>query len=232
MITKIKGCVKASRKPFMRAVALVSAIAVLCAVTAFAAAGEPYQVDIYDGSQITRVETNEKEPYTVVKEANIELSEQDKLILDEFQAGADSKITICRASNVSFFDADGNCTKIVFAGTVKELIAQQGVTLGEKLVSSVSVDAVVTDNMEVRILNSYNLTINVDGETRTATSVAANVGELLDEQGIVLDGDDEVSPSAETTLSDGLTVNVLRVEYVTREAQEEVPYTTKTNYTS
>lgn len=232
MITKIKGCVKASRKPFMRAVALVSAIAVLCAVTAFAAAGEPYQVDIYDGSQITRVETNEKEPYTVVKEANIELSEQDKLILDEFQAGADSKITICRASNVSFFDADGNCTKIVFAGTVKELIAQQGVTLGEKLVSSVSVDAVVTDNMEVRILNSYNLTINVDGETRTVTSVAANVGELLDEQGIVLDGDDEVSPSAETTLSDGLTVNVLRVEYVTREAQEEVPYTTKTNYTS
>ena len=232
MITKIKGCVKASRPAFIRAVALISAIAVLCAVTAFAAAGEPYTVDIYDGSQITRVETNEKEPYTVVKEANIELSEQDKLILDEFQAGADSKITICRASNVSFFDADGNCTNIVFAGTVKELIAQQGVTLGEKLVSSVSVDAVVTDNMEVRILNSYNLTINVDGETRTATSVAANVGELLDEQGIVLDGDDEVSPSAETTLSDGLTVNVLRVEYVTREAQEEVPYTTKTNYTS
>lgn len=227
MIKNIIERAKATRVTF-RVVALIMALVILCAGTVFAASGETYIVDIYEGSQITRVETTLKDAYAVVEEAKIELSEQDKLILDNFTAGAQSEIVICRASNVRFIHADGNIVETVFAGTVAELIESQGVVLSDKLVSSANVKAVVTNNMEVKILNSYDLTINVDGETRKAKSTAKTVGELLAEQGIILDSDDEVVPTAETELSHNLTIDVLRVEYVTREATEKVPFSKKT----
>ncbi len=227
MIKNIIERAKATRVPF-RVLALIMALVVLCAGTVFAASGETYIVDIYEGSQITRVETTLKDAYAVVEEAKIELSEQDKLILDKFTAGAQSEIVICRASKVRFIHADGNIVDTVFAGTVAELIESQGVVLSDKLVSSANVKAVVTNNMEVVILNSYDLTINVDGETRQVKSTAKTVGDLLAEQGIVLDSDDEVVPTAETELSHNLTIDVLRVEYVTREASEKIPFSKKT----
>ena len=113
MIKDIIERAKATRVPF-RVIALIMALVVLCAGTVFAASGETYIVDIYEGSQITRVETTLKDAYAVVEEAKIELSEQDKLILDKFTAGAQSEIVICRASKVRFIHADGNIVDTVF----------------------------------------------------------------------------------------------------------------------
>lgn len=227
MIKKIIERAKATRVP-LRVVALIMALVILCAGTVFAANGEAYIVDIYEGSQVTRVETTLKDAYAIVEDSKIELSEQDKLLLDNFTAGVDSEIVICRASNVRFIHADGTIVDTVFAGTVAELIESQGVVLSDKLVSSANVKAVVTNNMEVMILNSYDLIINVDGETRQVKSTAKTVGELLAEQGITLDSDDEVVPTADTELSHNLTIDVLRVEYVTRETVEKVPFAKKT----
>lgn len=232
MINKIKGYAKASRRNFTRVMALIMAIAILCAGTAFAATSETYIVDVYEGSQVTRVETTEKDAYSVVAEAGIQLAENDKLILKDFTVGEDSRVIVCRASNVKFINADGTVKNIVFAGTVAELIEQQGVVLSDKLVSSVNVKAVVTNNLEVEILNYYNLTINVDNEKKFVKSTAKTVGDLLEEQNIVLDSDDEVVPSVDTALSNELIIDVLRVEYVTREAEETIKFGSKTKYSS
>lgn len=232
MINKIKGYAKASRRNFTRVMALIMAIAILCAGTAFAATSETYIVDVYEGSQVTRVETTEKDAYSVVAEAGIQLAENDKLILKDFTVGEDSRVIVCRASNVKFINADGTVKNIVFAGTVAELIEQQGVVLSDKLVSSVNVKAVVTNNLEVEILNYYNLTINVDNEKKFVKSTAKTVGDLLEEQNIVLDSDDEVVPSVDTALSNELIIDVLRVEYVTRETEETIKFGSKTKYSS
>lgn len=232
MINKIKGYAKASRHNVTRVIALIVAIAILCAGTAFAATSEVYVVDIYEGSQVTRVETTEKNAYSVVTEADITLAENDKLITDDFTVGEDSRIIICRESKVTFINADGTKKNIMFAGTVAELIKEQGVVLSDKLVSSVNVKAVVTNNMEVAILNSYDITIKVDGEQRSVKTTAKTVGELLAEQSVVLGEFDEVKPSADTSLSNELVVEVLRVEYVTREVEEVIEFTTKTKYSS
>ncbi len=232
MINKIKGYAKATRRPMMRVMALIMAIAVLCAGTAFAATSESYIVDVYEGSQVTRIETTEKDAYSVVADAEIQLADGDKLILKDFQAGEDSRIIVCRESDVTFVNANGETQNIKFAGTVAELIESQGVVLSDKLVSSVNVKAVVTNNLKVEILNSYDLTINVDNEKKFVKSTASTVGELLAEQNIVLDSDDEVSPSADTALYNEMVIDVLRVEYVTREAEEVIEFTSKTVYSS
>ena len=228
MNQNIKGQVRATRRIVIRVTAIILAIAILCAGTAFAATSETsYFVDIYEGSQVTRIETTETVAEKVVAEAGIQLSENDKLILDAFNPGKDSRIEIYRACEVTFVNADGKEINTIFAGTVAELIESQGVTLSDKLFSSVDVNAVVTNNLRVEIISAYDIIINVDGEEKAVQTTVKTVGDVLSEQGITLDEDDEVSPAADTVLTNDLVIEILRVEYVTRETQEKIPFTTE-----
>ncbi len=228
MNQNIKGQVKATRRIAVRVTAIILAVAILCAGTAFAATSETsYIVDIYEGSQVTRIETTETVAENVVAEAKIQLSKNDRLILDYFNPGKDSRIEIYRACEVTFVHADGKTIETIFAGTVAELIESQGVTLSDTLFSSVNVNAVVTNNLRVEIISAFDIIINVDGEEKTVQTTEKTVGDVLTEQGITLDEDDEVSPSADTVLSNNLVIDVLRVEYVTRETEEKIPFTTE-----
>ncbi len=191
MNQNIKGQVKATRSIIVRVTAIILAIAILCAGTAFAATSETsYIVDIYEGSQVTKIETTETVAEKVVAEAKIQLSENDRLILDDFKPGKDSRIEIYRACQVTFVHADGKTIDTIFAGTVAELIESQGVTLSDSLFSSVNVNAVVTNNLRVEIISAYDIIINVDGEEKAVQTAVKTVGDLLVEQGITLDEDD------------------------------------------
>lgn len=232
MITNFKGHAKTLNSYFVRSVALVMALVIAFACTAFAAANESYTVDIYDGSQVSRVETSKTDAKEIVAEAEICISENDKLILDEFVPGIQSKIVICRESNIRLTNEKNVTEEFRFAGKVGEFLASQGITLGENLTSNVSADAVCRDGMEIVLTASCSVTVNADGESITVNSMAANVADFLSEAGIELGENDEVDPSLDTALSDGMTVNVLRVEYVTREENETVAFTKKTEYSS
>lgn len=218
-----------SRRVLLRVVLLVAVIiTAICAGSVFAAASETYVVDIYDGSQVIRVETSEIEAEKVVAEVGIQLSEKDKLILEYFNPGRDSRIIVCRESNVTLIYPNGETHDTLFAGTVAELIDSEGVTLFNGAFSNVNLNAVVTNNLEIVLFEAKPITINVDGEKRSVKSVAKTVGDLLKEQNIVLDSDDEVVPSLDTELSKDMIVDVLRVDYVSREAEESVAFETET----
>ena len=54
------------------------------------------------------------------------------------------------------------------------------------------------------------------------------VSDAVAKAGVTLGENDEVSPSLETELYDGIQITVYRVEYVERTAQEAIKYTTQT----
>ena len=223
-----KWCANSTRRVMLRVALLVAVIiTVVCAGSVFAAASETYVVDIYDGAQVTRVETSEYEAEKVVAEVGIQLSENDKLILEHFNPGRDSRIIICRESKVTLVYPNGESYETLFAGTVAELIDSKGVTLFNGGNSNVNLNAVVTNNLELVIYEAKSITINVDGETITVKSIAQTVGELFKEQNIVLDNDDEAVPSLDTELTKDMVIDVLRVEYVMREAEEKIAYETE-----
>lgn len=232
MITNFKGQLTSANGYIIRSVALVMALVIIFAGTAFAAANEPYTVDIYDGSQVSRVETSKKDANGVVAEAGIGISENDKLILDDFVPGSQSKIIICRESNIRFTDANGKTDEFVFAGRVSEFLSSQGIEIDEDTALNVKLSDICFDGMEIAIANPCNVTVNVDGESVTASTLSQNVGELLTELGITLGEDDEVEPSADTPVSEGLTVDVLRVEYKSYTKEETVSFTKKTEYSA
>lgn len=63
-----------------------------------------------------------------------------------------------------------------------------------------------------------------DGETRTLTTDAQTVADLLAQAGVTLDEDDRVMPPENSFLHDGLTVQVIRVEVRTETRQRVLPY--------
>ena len=108
MITQVKGSIRASRLLIMRVIALVLVIAALCAGTAFAASPSfMHNVDIYDGSQITRVVTLKTDAQAVLKQAGISLNENDRLDLDGFVTDGDGYITVYRAAEIEYTDING-----------------------------------------------------------------------------------------------------------------------------
>lgn len=232
MSTNFKGRARAMNGYFIRSVALIMALVIAWAVTAFAAANESYTVDIYDGSEVSRVETSKKDANTIVAEAKICISENDKLILDDFMPGSQSRIIICRESKIKFTDANGQTNEYLFAGRVGEFLSSQGIKADGDTVLNVSLSAVCCDGMKIIMASLCNVTVHADGKCLTVSSSASNVSELLSEIGITLGEDDEVEPSLDTSLSDGLTVNVLRVAYNSYEKEETVSFTKKTEYSS
>ena len=73
-------------------------------------------------------------------------------------------------------------------------------------------------------IGPVRVTLVADGQTRTLTTDAQTVGELLARSGITLDEDDRVVPPETVFLTDGMTVRVVRVETRTETAQQVLPY--------
>ncbi len=232
MISELKGYAKASRMTFSKVIALILALALLCAVTAFAATPSAYVVDIYDGSEITRVETTRSDAYEIVKQADITLNEKDKLDLSEFTAGEDSVITIYRAAAVTFVSITGETTELVTAGTVADLLAELGVMVQAEQLVSVPEDTVLYDGLTVKITNAYHVSVTADGVSQTLLMGEGTVQDALEQAGITMDADDEVEPALDAALYDALSIAVYRVEYTERTVTETIAFPKETVRTS
>lgn len=232
MITELKGYVKATRTTVWKVVALILALSVLCAGTAFAAAPSVYVVDIYDGSEITRVETTKTDAYEIVKQAKIDLSEKDKLSLDAFVPGEDSVLTIYRAAAVTFVRLNGETVYTVCAGTVADLLTELSVTVEEGQLVSLPTATVLKDGMTVKITNAYHVSVTADATQQALLLGEGTVKDALRQANITLGENDEVSPSLDSALYDNVSITVYRVEYTERTVNETIHFAKKTEKTS
>ncbi len=228
MITELKGYAKATRPTFWKVTALIMAFAVLCAGTAFAAAPSPYVVDIYDGSEITRVETSKNDAFEIVEQANIVLSDKDKLSLEAFTPGEDSVITIYRAASVTFVDLNGESVYTVSAGTVSDLLTELGVAVEEGQLVSVPTDTVLYNGLVVKLTNAYHINVTADGVTQALLIGEGTVADALAQANLTLGENDEVMPALDEALYDNLDITVYRVTYTERTVNEKIAFAKKT----
>lgn len=228
MIIELKGYANATRATLSRVTALIIVLAIMCAGTAFAASPSTYNVDIYDGSEITRVSTFKSNPQAIVDQAGIVTTNDDVLNLDGFTAGQDSVIVLYRAADITFTDLQGNTTNEKFAGTVADFLSAKGVVLSEDVLVNLPEKTVLQNSMNVKLQTAYNVSLTADGATTELKTGDGTVSDAVAKAGVTLGENDEVSPSLETELYDGIQITVYRVEYVERTAQEAIKYTTQT----
>lgn len=228
MIIELKGYANATRATLSRVTALIIVLAIMCAGTAFAASPSTYNVDIYDGSEITRVSTFKSNPQAIVDQAGIVTTNDDVLNLDGFTVGQDSIIVLYRAADITFTDLQGNVTNEKFAGTVADFLSAKGVVLSEDILVNLPEKTVLQNSMNVKLQTAYNVLLTADGATTELKTGDGTVSDVVAKAGVTLGENDEVSPSLETELYDGIQITVYRVEYVERTAQEAIKYTTQT----
>ena len=228
MITELKGYANATRATLSRVTALIIILAIMCAGTAFAASPSTYNVDIYDDSEITRVSTFKSNPQAIVDQAGIVTTNDDVLNLDGFTVGQDSVIVLYRAADITFTDLQGNVTNEKFAGTVADFLSAKGVVLSEDILVNLPEKTVLQNSMNVKLQTAYNVSLTADGATTELKTGDGTVSDAVAKAGVTLGENDEVSPSLETELYDGIQITVYRVEYVERTAQEAIKYTTQT----
>lgn len=227
MIKEMKGNEKIARKNVTRVIAFIVVFALVCALTAFAASPEVYNVDIYDGNTAIRVETNKNVAADVVLQAEILLNEDDVLNLDRFAVGEDSIIIIYRAADIEFTLLNGKTESLRFAGTVEDLLKSKSVELGDNYKVNYPLSTQVENGMKIVVDEAYTVFVTADGITSEYKMGNGTVDDVLLKAGITLGEDDEVTPAADTKITDGLEITVDRVEYLTREQSVDIEFAKK-----
>ena len=197
-------------------------------LTLLTACGKKADITIHDGGVDTKVEVSvPKTVDEILKEAEITVSDED--IVEpardaEIQDMAE--IHVRRMHHVTII-TDGDKKETQYAGgTVKDLLAEEGITLSSAQSMNVKEDALLTEGMEIVITTSYGITVTHDGKTEQVDAGAGTVGEILTKLGISIGKDDIVTPSLDTAVSEGTRIVICRVTYEEVKQTEEIPFDT------
>lgn len=191
------------------------------------------QVRIFDSQIETRLSV--KAGITVqeaLAEAEITIEEGDIVSpsLNAVVSENTADISIGRHAKVMVVEDKQAYDIELIGGKVKDAVGAVEIEIGKNDYVSHSMEAYLTDGMEIEVMHRRLVGISVDGKQMECLTGADNVAGLLEEQGINLDEKDQITPGLDEALADGTKVVIQRV-FVKRIAEREpIPYDTKTEY--
>ncbi|WP_432510547.1 ubiquitin-like domain-containing protein [Kineococcus sp. SYSU DK001] len=126
-------------------------------------------------------------------------------------------------------DADGQRTQAsAFGGTVADLLEDQGITVGEHDIVAPSVDTDLADGQTVVVRYGRELTLTVDGETKTYWTTAQTVDAALADLDVRADGAKLSASRSEPLGRQGLALDVTTPKAVTLVADGQTRQLTST----
>lgn len=112
------------------------------------------------------------------------------------------------------------------AGTVREALAEAGLTALDEVQISEDPSEPIREGMHLELDTKKQVKLQVGGVQRTVATYVNTIGALLEEQGVVYDADDEISPARAEALKDGTEVRVDSIQVITSTETKAVPYET------
>ncbi|MUK88084.1 DUF348 domain-containing protein [Ornithinibacillus sp. L9] len=114
------------------------------------------------------------------------------------------------------------------ADTVKELLDEIAITVGEHDALSHSMDAPIENGMEIEYKTAKQVIVTIDGEEKEYFTVADTIGSFLGENNLSFSDRDDISHSKDEEISDGLQLTVNQAFQVTINdgGEEEQVWTT------
>lgn len=196
-------------------------------VTSFAYSNGIKTVTVTDGTRTKSVSTKLDDPEEIVRAAGFALSANDEISTKAFSPESGGIITVNRAKTVRVIDNN----RIVYCigyNTLGNTLRERGFGTDDSIDSSVPLDENVFDGMQVVINRAFPVTVVADGEETTLYTMGSSVSDLLDEAGVEVGEEDDVSRTLTSDVSDEATITVDRVEYTERTEKEEIPFETVT----
>lgn len=194
---------------------LVAVCALVCGL-AFTVQANTSSSDETD-SDVAKVYTD-----TILSKADISIGENDKVIRTDGKGSI--SLTIVRAFPVEIDFRGQVFTAECSEGTVADAIKAAGITLTGAEEVTPSLDTELVRGCRITVAADCGVTVTADGETNNYNVTAGTVGDLLQDLGIVLSEDDEVTPCVDDLITDGMSVVVNRIEYKEETTTEVIDY--------
>jgi uncharacterized protein YabE (DUF348 family) len=187
-------------------------------------------VTIIDNDKILTLQTDERIPSMLLKQAGITLNAEDRLLLNGLHTNLDQPILdfpitlqIRRAVSLTIHTPDGEKQVRSSGFTIGEALQEASLWLraGDKINHSPNAPI---SNSPVSISISRELTITSKERTTSILSSAQTVGEALAEAGIPLTGLDYSQPSENEPIPSDGQIRVVRVTESMQLAQKPIPF--------
>lgn len=108
---------------------------------------------------------------------------------------------------------DGNSKEVTtLRSTVTGLLKDKNIVLGPKDLVSPDLNSKIKNGEKITIKRALNVTVTVDGKILKIKSSKATVGDMLKDEGIILNSGDKLSEAKDEALNNGLKLEVVRVD--------------------
>jgi resuscitation-promoting factor RpfB len=210
------------------------------AFTLFLLACQPARlptVTIIDDDQILTLQTKERVPAALMKEAGITLNSGDRLLLNGISTSLDQPITtypitlqLRRAVSITLITPDGGQKLQSSAFTIGEALQEASLWLYADskiyppIQSPVSSSLLSNSPLTIYQLPARELTVTSNGDTLNLSSSAQTIGEALAEAGIPLIGADYSVPAESEPLPSDGQIRLVRVTESLQLAQKPIPF--------
>lgn len=185
-----------------------------------------------DGTRQT-LRTAYRLPHDILRQANIAISDTDRITLDGVPASPAevvlwtigvNEIDIQRAIDLVIVD-NGQETRLVSsAATVGEALLEANVTLYLTDVVTPSLAEPLRGATRITITRAQPIFIQVDGKRLETRVQGGSVAEALSEAGVALLGLDYAYPDEDTPVTSGMTIDVVRVTEDTLSQDSPIPF--------
>ncbi len=135
-------------------------------------------------------------------------------------------VEVLRSHDITIHDGEVSYPLKTLARTVGEALKEHHVRLYDKDLVRPAPDTPLSDGMQVYIRRSVPVTIQADGRRWETRSLARTVGGALAQEGVIVAGEDEVSPALDAPLEPYQVIRVVRVRTETEIEASLIPFNT------
>lgn len=215
-----------------KVLATVSALVVIVSVvtiTAFAAAAT-YKVTVNEAGKkaytvSTRADSVEK--FVEDNADALSLGKYDYLDTSSFEVGESCTVTVLRAQVIKVID-NGEEHFLNGAGPAAQMLEKHNMALGKFDEINLADNEFVSSDKTLEIKRSFGVTVIADGKSNDVQIASGTVKDAVARAGVTLGENDETDPALDTELTNGMEINVLRVEYKERTETVKIPFDTVT----
>ncbi|AWI07576.1 3D domain-containing protein [Clostridium drakei] len=131
-------------------------------------------------------------------------------------------VLISSARKTITVSIDGKDKKIMtLSSTYRSALSNNGITVGPKDKTTVSLDNKVENDSKISIKRAVNVQVAVDGKKLDIKSAEDNIEKMLQAEKITIHQSDKIYPKKDSTVKEGLMIVVTRVE--TKDIKEVKP---------
>lgn len=119
-------------------------------------------------------------------------------------------------------------TVVTFKGTVSGALKDGDIELTDNQVVKPDPSEKIDGNDEITVRDRLNVEVEIDGGKKQVATAEENIADMLKEENYEVDDDDEVTPSPETSIEEGMNIKVVRIKYEEERTIEPIDFEIET----